>query len=97
MKNINNTNSKQSLNIKGVSAQPLPKEHEFFLCECATIKEFLKNGIDTIRSIDFPNEGKLLNAMFSLSQGYERFLKVIYAQMFNQINLRYPTNDEFKN
>lgn len=48
------------------------------------------------RSIDFPNEGKLLNAMFSLSQGYERFLKVIYAQMFNQINLRYPTNDEFK-
>lgn len=70
--------------------------NEFFLSECATIKEFLKNGIDTIRNIDFPNEGKLLNAMFSLSQGYERFLKIVYALMFHQINNRYPTNTEFK-
>ncbi len=99
MKNVNNIknpNDNFDLNDLLQPTLSLSAEHEFFLCECATIKEFLKNGIDTIRGIDFPNEGKLLNAMFSLSQGYERFLKIVYAQMYDQINNRYPTNDEFK-
>jgi hypothetical protein len=52
--------------VKGVKVTNIDN-NDFFLSKCATIKEFLKNGIDTIRNIDFPKEGKLLNAMFSLS------------------------------
>lgn len=79
-----------------MSNNTLSIDFELLRCECATISEFLKMGIDTIRNIGFPNEGKLLNSMFSLSQGYERFLKVVYAIMFKSTNNRFPTNDEFK-
>lgn len=71
-------------------------DFELLRSEYSTIKEFLKSGVDTIRNIDFPNEGKLLNAMFSLSQGFERFLKALYAQMHYELNGFYPTNKDFK-
>ena len=72
------------------------EEYQLFYSECATIASFLKNGIETIRNIVFPDEGMLLNAMFSLSQGIERFLKVDYALLFEQINNRFPDSKEFR-
>ena len=72
------------------------EEYQLFYSECATIASFLKSGIETIRNIVFPDEGMLLNAMFSLSQGIERFLKVDYALLFEKQNNRFPDSKEFK-
>lgn len=72
------------------------EEYQLFFSECATIASFLKSGVDTIRNIEFPDEGKLLSAMFSLSQGIERFLKVDYALLFDKQNNRFPDKNDFK-
>lgn len=75
---------------------PLETHRELLLLEAALASDSIGHGLTALRAYDFADKGRFFSALFSLSVGIERLLKIIVLMVAAQESGRFPNDQRLK-